>query len=180
MRDPSLAQRHDEIFDIVNESDEVIGSATRGEVHARKLCHRAVHVMVVGEDGRIFLQKRSMRKDTAPGRWDSACSGHVDSGEDYRVAAVRELKEEIGLVVGGPETLTPLFRLSPCEDTGWEFVWIFQIRSDGPFVLNPAEIEGGRWISAEELSEGLNDKPQEFTRALRCLWERYTLMEGRP
>ena len=174
MHNPSLAQRPDEIFDVVNESDEVIGTATRGEVHARKLWHRAVHVMVVGKDGRIFLQKRSLRKDTAPGRWDSACSGHVDSGEDYVSAAVRELNEEIGLVIAGPEALTPLFRLSPCEDTGWEFLWIFQLRSDGPFVLNPAEIDEGRWISVEELSQGLKETPDEFTRALRCLWQRYT------
>ncbi|HZQ47887.1 MAG TPA: NUDIX hydrolase, partial [Verrucomicrobiae bacterium] len=38
------AQRADEIFDVVNERDEVIGQNTRREVHARGLRHRAVHV----------------------------------------------------------------------------------------------------------------------------------------
>jgi len=69
---PQAAQRDDELFDVVNERDEVIGHATRREVQARGLWHRATHVVVEDARGRVFLQKRSMAKDTAPGRWDSA------------------------------------------------------------------------------------------------------------
>jgi len=174
MQDLPAAQRPDEIFDIVDENDKVIGNAFRHEVHARKLWHRAVHVMVVGKEGKIFLQKRSLRKDTAPGRWDSACSGHVDTGEDYLTSAVRELKEEIGLTVSGPEALTPLFRMSPCEETGWEFIWVFKHHSDGPFQLNPAEIDEGKWITHAELDLALRTSPQDYTRALRYLWKHYT------
>src|SRR5476649_2591020 len=87
----------EEIFDIVNERDEVVGQNTRREVHARRLWHRAVHVLVVNERGEVFLQKRSMKKDIAAGKWDSSASGHLDSGEDYDACAVRELREEIGL-----------------------------------------------------------------------------------
>lgn len=91
------AQRQDEIFDIVNERDEVIGQRTRGDVHRLGLKHRAVHVLVVNAHGEIFLQKRSMQKDTFPGAWDSSASGHLDTGEDYDACAVRELWEELGL-----------------------------------------------------------------------------------
>ena len=89
----------EEIFDIVNEHDEVIGQAPRREVHARGLWHRAIHVLVFNARGEVFLPKRSMLKDTARGKWDSSTSGHVDRGEDYDATAVRELREEIGLVV---------------------------------------------------------------------------------
>src|SRR5712671_4334508 len=87
----------EDIFDLVNERDEVIGQAPRQEVHARGLWHRAVHVLVFNARGEVFLQKRSMKKDIAAGKWDSSSSGHLDSGEDYDACAVRELREEIGL-----------------------------------------------------------------------------------
>src|ERR1044072_5732360 len=87
----------EDIFDVVNERDEVIDRKPRSEVHRLGLLHRAVHVLVFNSRGQIFLQKRSMKKDRQPGVWDSSASGHVDSGEDYDTCAVRELREEIGL-----------------------------------------------------------------------------------
>ena len=88
---------NEEIFDVVNERDEVIGQATRQEVHRLGLLHRAVHVLVFNSSGQVFLQKRSLKKDRQPGVWDSSASGHVDRGEDYDACAARELREEIGL-----------------------------------------------------------------------------------
>src|ERR1043166_7202136 len=97
----------EDIFDVVNERDEVIGSRPRSEVHRLGLLHRVVHILVSNSRAEIFLQKRSMKKDRQPGLWDSSASGHVDSGEDYDTCAVRELQEEIGLklkfsTVGAP------------------------------------------------------------------------------
>ena len=89
----------EEIFDVVNECDEVIDAKPRSEVHRLGLKHRAIHVLVFNSRGETFLQKRSMTKDREPGKWDSSTSGHVDSGEDYDACAVRELREEIGLTV---------------------------------------------------------------------------------
>src|SRR5438105_1676614 len=64
----------EEIFDVVNERDEVIGQATRQEVHRKGLKHRATHVLVFNSRGKVFLQKRSVRKDRQPGLWDSSAS----------------------------------------------------------------------------------------------------------
>src|SRR6202012_5546052 len=110
----------EEIFDIVDEQDRVIGQRSRREVHATGLRHRAVHVLVFDDQGRIFLQKRSMSKDTHPGVWDSSASGHVDAGEDYDTCAMRELREEIGLTVTAPPRR--LHKISSCAETGREFV----------------------------------------------------------
>ncbi|MFM9030724.1 MAG: NUDIX hydrolase, partial [Opitutaceae bacterium] len=87
----------EEWFDVVNERDEVVGRETRREVHARGLWHLSVHTLVFDRAGRVMLQKRSLLKDLSPGLWDSSCSGHLDAGEDYDSAAVRELGEEIGV-----------------------------------------------------------------------------------
>ena len=86
----------EEIFDVVDERDEVVGRNTRNEVHRLGLQHRAVHVLVFNSRGEIFLQKRSMQKDRQPGLWDSSASGHLNCGEDYDACAVRELGEELG------------------------------------------------------------------------------------
>src|SRR2546425_9138230 len=87
----------EEIFDVVNEQDEVIGRQSRSEVHRLGLQHRAVHVLVFNARGQVFLQKRSLTKDRQPGLWDSSASGHLAFGEDYDACAVRELREELGL-----------------------------------------------------------------------------------
>lgn len=164
------AQRDDEIFDVVNDRDEVTGQSTRKEVHKQKLRHRSVHALAFGRDGRVFLQKRSMLKDSSPGKWDASCSGHLNSGEDYEAAVVRELDEEIGVKVGPDSGLKALFKIEACADTGWEFVWVYSLRSDGPFVLHPAEIERGEWFSVEEVTRGMAERPREFTRPFKFLW----------
>src|SRR6059058_5512119 len=105
----------EEIFDIVDENDVVIGRNTRSEVHRLGLRHRAVHVLVFNSRGEVFLQKRSMKKDTFPGAWDSSSSGHLDSGEDYDACAVRELWEEIGLRLD--EAPLRLFKINACLET---------------------------------------------------------------
>src|ERR1041384_5371864 len=103
----------EEIFDVVNDKDEVIGQQTRSEVHRLGLPHRAIHVLVFNSRGQIFLQKRSMTKDRQPGLWDSSASGHLDRGEDYDSSAVRELREEIGLALAQPPQR--LFKINACK-----------------------------------------------------------------
>ena len=159
-----------EIFDIVNDRDEVIGSAPRSEVHACGLLHRAVHVLVFNARGEVFLQKRSMKKDRQPGVWDSSSSGHVDSGEDYDACAVRELCEEIGLAVA--QTPQRLFKIDACEETDAEFVWVYRCESEGPFTLHPDEIDAGGWFAPAEVSRWIKERPQDFATAFVFIWHK--------
>lgn len=162
-----MTKQTEEWFDVVNERDEVVGRATRREVHARGLLHRAVHVLVFDKAGRIFLQKRSMTKDMSPGLWDSSCSGHVDSGEDYDTSATRELGEEIGVHGATP---TRWFRLEACPETSQEFCWVYRLRHDGPFVLHPEEIERGEWLAPAELAKKMSAQPDHYCSAFKLLW----------
>ena len=160
----------EDIFDVVNEWDEVIGRKPRREVHRLGLLHRAVHVLVFNSRGQIFLQKRSMKKDRQPGLWDSSASGHVDSGEDYDTTAVREVWEEIGLRL--VKTPTRLFKIDACEETDQEFVWVYRCENEGPFELNREEIEKGDWFSPEEVTGWTEKKPQEFASAFLFIWRK--------
>jgi isopentenyl-diphosphate delta-isomerase type 1 len=161
---------NDEIFDVVNERDEVIGQQRRSEVHRLGLRHRAVHVLIFNQRGEVFLQKRSMSKDTFPGAWDSSASGHVDSGESYDVCAVREVREELGLTVAAPPER--LFKLAACLETGQEHVWVYRYHAEGPFQLNPDEIEGGGWFAPAVLTRWMEEQPQAFASSLRLIWQR--------
>jgi isopentenyldiphosphate isomerase len=160
----------EEIFDVVNDRDEVIGSETRSEVHRLGLQHRAIHVLVFNERGHLFLQKRSMKKDRQPGLWDSSASGHLDRGEDYDACALREVHEELGLRL----TIPPrrLFKLPASAETDQEHVWVYRAESEGPFSLHPEEIERGDWFSASEISRWMGECPHEFASAFVLIWRR--------
>lgn len=160
----------EEIFDVVNERDEVIDRKPRSEVHRLGLLHRAVHVLAYNSRGEIFLQKRSMKKDRQPGLWDSSASGHVDSGEDYDATAVRELQEEIGLKLA--KVPARLFKIAACAETDQEFVWVYRCESEGPFVLNRDEIDRGDWFSPEKVSRWIAEKPEEFATAFLFIWHK--------
>lgn len=161
---------NDEWFDVVNARDEVVARALRREVHARGLWHRAVHVLVFDAAGRIFLQKRSMTKDLSPGLWDSSCSGHLDSGEDYDSAATRELGEELGIAPALAARRQRWFRLEPSVDTGWEFVWVYRLEHAGPFVLHPEEIERGEWLPPAEVTHRIATTPGDYCPSFKLIW----------
>jgi len=165
-----MNQEPQEIFDVVNERDEVVGRAPRKEVHARGLLHRAVHVLVINARGEVFLQKRSMQKDTAKGKWDSSASGHVDSGEDYDHCAVRELREEIGLQLA--KVPKRILRVEACKETGQEFVWVYRCASEGPFTLHPDEIERGDWFAPDKVSQWIRERPEDFASAFVLIWQK--------
>jgi isopentenyldiphosphate isomerase len=161
---------NEEIFDIVNDRDEVIGRRPRSQVHREGHKHRAVHVLVFNARGEIFLQKRSMAKDCFPGTWDSSASGHVDSGEDYDACAVRELGEEIGLAVAAAPGR--LFKIDACAETGQEFCWVYRMESEGPFVLHPEEIERGDWFTPARVTEWIHQQPADFASGFVLIWRK--------
>lgn len=171
-----LAPMNEEIFDVVNERDEVIDRQPRRVVHAQGLRHRAAHVLVFNARGEVFLQKRSLKKDRQPGVWDSSASGHVDSGEDYDACAVRELREEIGLNLAQPPER--LFKLEACEETDQEFTWVYRCQAEGPFTLHPEEIDAGGWFAPAEVARWMKERPQDFASALMFIWRRLADRSG--
>ena len=163
-----MGQNSEELFDVVDEQDRVVRQALRREVHAHGWLHRAVHVLVFNRAGQVFLQNRSMSKDMSPGLWDSSCSGHLNAGEAYDQAAWRELQEEIGLRLAKPPARW--LRFTASEETGAEFVWVYRVEAEGPFVLCPLEIERGEWLAPEELTRRIAVSPQNYCSAFKLIW----------
>ena len=160
-------QRGDELFDVVNEADEVVGQEKRAVVHATGLMHRAVHVFLLNKGGEVFMQKRSRLKDVHPGRWDSSAAGHLDVGEGYEAAARRELQEELGQE---GEELALVGKLSAQEGTGWEFVELFTARKRGALRFPCSEVETGFWLALEEIDAWTARRPEEFAPGFLECW----------
>jgi len=162
------AQNPEEEFDVVDDDNRVVRQASRADVHAQSLKHRAVHVFVFNSRGELLLQKRSHLKDLCAGKWDSSCAGHLDAGESYRECAIRELNEELGLACVG--SLDRIAQIRACPETGFEFVELYQTRSDGPVRFPAAEIEAVHAFPLDEVRQWAGARPEDFAPGfLKCL-----------
>lgn len=119
----------EELLDIVDEHDRVIGTALRGEVYRRGLTHRCVFILVRDPAGRIFVHRRTDTKLFAPGAYDMFVGGVVGSGETYAEASVREAEEELGVHGIAPR---PLFKFLFEQDRLSWWCDMYEAEWDGP------------------------------------------------
>lgn len=143
----------EEYLEIINEEGEIIGLAPRSEVHGNpNLMHRVVHVLVFNKKGDILLQKRSMNKDVAPGKWDTSVGGHVNPGEDLLSSAMREMDEELGIKGKELKYLYSYVHTNPYET---EHVTTFGVIHEGEVSFNREEIDEVRFWSIDEIKDRL-------------------------
>lgn len=161
-------QRGDELFDVVDEANVVIRQEKRALVHAEDLRHRAMHLFAYNKRGDLFLQKRSLLKDSCPGLWDSSAAGHLDVGESYADCARRELEEELGVVA----EVEKIAEVPAIEETGWEFVELFKCVHAGPFTFPCSEIEGGLFFPVEVIEKWVEARPEDFAPGFLECWRR--------
>jgi isopentenyldiphosphate isomerase len=133
--------------------------------------HRSAQVLLFNSAGKLFLQKRSMHKDEFPGLWDSSAAGHLNPGESYHACALRELEEELGIRHTGP--LTCLFKIPASNETGYEHCTVFSCLSDSTLVLQPEEVDDGKWLTAEEMDDWVTSRTARLTPAILRIWDRY-------
>ena len=132
-----------EWFPIVEPTGMVIGRSSRQYCHGgAKPLHPVIHIHIIDRMSRIYLQKRSMRKDIQPGKWDTAVGGHVAYGEMIFEAVHREAEEELRFTEFNPIHLLTYEFESPVER---EMVNVFA--AVGSFDLHPDldEVDEGRW-----------------------------------
>ena len=75
----------DELLDLVNEHDEVVGQVRRSEAWARRLPVRGVNAFVRNSRGQLWFPRRTADKRHYPNCLDMSVGGHVESGEDYLI-----------------------------------------------------------------------------------------------
>ncbi|MFD4528040.1 NUDIX hydrolase [Streptomyces sp. NPDC058470] len=146
----------DEILDIVDENDQVIGQSPRGEVYALGLRHRAVFIQARDAEGRIFVHRRTPTKLVFPSLYDMFVGGVVGAGETYEDAALREAEEELG--VSGLPRPVPLFKF--LYDNGAGQTWwssVYEVRCELPVDPQVEEVAWYDFLPEEEVERHLAD-----------------------
>jgi isopentenyldiphosphate isomerase len=148
-----LAQ--DEVLDVVDEHDHVIGQAPRWRVYAERLRHRAVFVLARDGAGRVFVHRRTARKLVFPSRYDMFVGGVVGAGETYDEAAWREAAEELGVPTLPAPTPLFRFRYETPEHSWWSAV--YEVRCDGPIKPQVEEVAWHAFLTEDELHRRLDE-----------------------
>ena len=145
----------EELFPIVDEAGNEISAAPRTLCHDGKsmLLHPVVHFHLFSDRGELYLQKRAMTKDLLPGNWDTSVGGHICPGESAEEALRREALEELGLKNFKFQLVARYIWESPHER---EFVYSFKGNSDEIVIINPEEIDDGRYWTIEEIRDKMD------------------------
>ncbi len=146
-----------ELLYIVSEDDKVIGARDRKMVHSSELWHRGVHVLLYRSDGMILLQMRSKTKDKFPSHYDLSVSEHVAYGEEYEQAAIRGLKEELGIEIPIQEIAYLKMCYGPQDNMVTK---VYRAVYDDIIHANSDETEGLEYIQEDQLKEMLGDDTQ--------------------
>jgi isopentenyl-diphosphate delta-isomerase type 1 len=138
-----------EMFQLVDRRGRPVGQASREECHGNpSLIHLVVHCHVLDPRRRLLLQKRSMSKDTNPGRWDTSVGGHVSAGEAVREALRREVREELSLDAAGAVPLYSYLQEGSFES---EFAECFLLETSETARPDPVEIDEARFFTMAEV-----------------------------
>ncbi|MCP5102521.1 MAG: NUDIX domain-containing protein [bacterium] len=145
--------KDDEWFDIVDEEGRVKGRAPRTVCHSGPgMLHPVVHIHIIDDKDRIFLQKRAVTKKIQPGKWDTAVGGHISSGEKIEDGLKREAAEELGITAFEVRFLAKY----PWEtDVESELVFMFVSRYNKVITINKDEIDEGKYWKIKKIKESL-------------------------
>ncbi|EMI5491167.1 NUDIX hydrolase YfcD [Providencia stuartii] len=155
-----------EWVDIVDDNNEVIAQATRRQMRAENLRHRATYIVVHDGMGKILVQRRTDIKDFYPGYLDATAGGVVTQGENILDSAKREAQEELG-VSGVPFAEHGLFYYEGENCRIWG--GLFSCVSHGPFALQESEIVEVSWLTPDEISARCDEFTPDSLKAL-SLW----------
>ncbi len=152
----------DELLEIVDENNNVIGIEKRSVIHQRKLYHRSVQILLFNSKNELFIQQRALNKDIYPGLFGFSVGGHVDIGESYEQAALREIKEELGIDLK-PQQLKLIKVFPPCKENMYEFAAVFiAYNIDQEPKINTHEVASGMFVPLDKLKLMLQEHQEKF------------------
>lgn len=164
-----MRDNKEELFPIVDENGNILGSINRGHAHdGSKILHPVVHLHLFNSKGDIYLQHRPEWKDIQPDKWDTACGGHVDLGENIDQALHREVSEELGVTDFQPVDLGHYVFESKFEK---ELVYSYKCVYDGEVNPSKDELDGGKFWSREDIANSIGKGV--FTPNFENEWRKY-------
>jgi len=156
----------DELLDIVTKQGKPTGkTALKSEAHAKGLYHNTIHVWLYTAKGEILLQQRSHKKIIFPLLWDVSVAGHIDAGETFIEAALRETEEEIGLKLDGNNLKhigvflhETSYNNGKIQDNEFHQVYISELKIPlNQLTIQEAEVEAVKLVSFQKFEELLKN-----------------------
>lgn len=150
---------------LVDQHDQVIGEMEKMEAHVKGVLHRAFSVFLFNDAGELLLQQRAFSKYHSGGLWTNTCCSHPSPGEEVVEAALRRLKEELGIKDVDVEIVHHFVYKAEFENglTEHEFDYVLKGNYNGDAILNNEEVESVKWISMRQLKDEINSDPDKFT-----------------
>ena len=149
---------------LVNEKDEVTGTAGKMEAHQTGLLHRAFSIFVFNSQGDMLLQQRAIDKYHSGGLWTNACCSHPNPGEQIQEAAQKRLKEEMGFVIPITKSFEFVYKTNFENGlTEYEFDHVFVGEYDGPVNYNKEEVMDFSYKSMNDIKTSLQTHPEKYT-----------------
>eukprot|EP00467_Chlorarachnion_reptans_P017382 CAMPEP_0114526062 /NCGR_PEP_ID=MMETSP0109-20121206/22794_1 /TAXON_ID=29199 /ORGANISM="Chlorarachnion reptans, Strain CCCM449" /LENGTH=200 /DNA_ID=CAMNT_0001707759 /DNA_START=234 /DNA_END=836 /DNA_ORIENTATION=- len=160
---PQKLYDHEELFEVFDEKTvDKCGTEKRGIVHRKGLLHKSVNVWIINKNSEVLLQKRHKNKSICPGHWDLSCAEHLQPGEDYLQAAIRGLKEELGIEVEDKALKTlreqnrKYYSYPSLNIIDNELTMLYSLSYDGSFKIDTVEVSEILWIPMSELKEDVD------------------------
>ena len=155
-----------ELLRVVDKNGNFTGEIfDREYIHDNNLLHNEVSVFILNSNKEILLQKRSMTKKFNPGKW-GLCAGHVSYDETLEDAALREIKEEIGLDIGLGD-LNPIGdKLVLLYDKGAHITYHYYIKVDkssDDFIIQKEELSEVKWFLIDDVLKMIKSKDNSIT-----------------
>lgn len=139
-----------ELWDVYDEDRLPTGrTAVRGGAQRAGECQLVVHVCLFNDRGELLIQQRQHTKQSYPDYWDVSVGGGVIAGETVRAAAMRELREELGLTLDLSQTVAAV---TLSFDGGFDDYFLADC--DVPveaLTLQPEEVQAVRWVTRAEI-----------------------------
>lgn len=159
-----------EILDVVSANDEVIGQEKRSVIYEQKLHFRVINGFICNTDKKLWIPRRHPQKKLFPMHLDASVGGHVDAGESYEEAFIRESKEELGL---DPLVYTykKIARLTPLTHGTSAFMWVYVIYSNEVPQYNTNDFTQYYWLSVDEFFACLDNGDKAKSDLLPILKE---------
>jgi isopentenyl-diphosphate delta-isomerase len=152
-----MNQPSEEILDLVNEHDEVIGSMPRSEVYAKQLKNfRVINCFIRNSDGKLWIPRRQSHKKIFPNALDVSCGGHVSSVETYEEAFAKEMSEELNMNIAN-YPYKVLGTMNPYTDSVAAFMTVYEIQSDDAPDYNHDDFSEYYWLTPEEVMKRLEN-----------------------
>ena len=164
----------EEIVTVVDEENRPVAELPRHRVRSENLPHRATYIFVFDRRARVLVQRRTPIKDIYPGFHDLAAGGVVAAGESYETCAEREAAEELGI---RGTALAPRFDFYYEDERIRCFGRVFTCVHEGPFRLQPEEVESVEFRTAEEIAAGCI---APLTPDTRLAFERLLALDAGP